>query len=47
VTHVRRAGNTAAHRLAKLAIKENLNRVWQGTSPFVIHSLILAEQGNP
>jgi ribonuclease HI len=47
VTHVRREGNAAAHCLAKFAIQHSLNRVWQGTNPYVIQSIVLAEQASP
>ncbi|GLT71410.1 hypothetical protein SLA2020_434310 [Shorea laevis] len=44
ISHVRREANEAAHRLAKAAISNSLNVVWQDSYPDFIHSIVLAEQ---
>lgn len=43
ICHVRRTSNEAAHRLAKLAVSQNLNKLWIQTVPPCIEEIVMAE----
>jgi ribonuclease HI len=44
VEHVSREGNKAAHILARMAVNQNLDSVWNGTVPENIRDLVVSEQ---
>jgi hypothetical protein len=46
VQHVKRSGNEAAHRLAKLALSIREEEFWRLECPPCIQDLVLAESGN-
>jgi hypothetical protein len=43
VSHVRRTGNMAAHKVAKLALLQQRNHVWLGSFPPCLSSIVLSE----
>jgi hypothetical protein len=46
VQHVQRSGNEVAHRLAKLALDQNLEHMWTDSFPSCTCEIVMAEKQN-
>jgi hypothetical protein len=47
INHVKRYANSAAHVLAREAIKNVIDRVWVEETPNCIYGIVLGEQFTP
>jgi hypothetical protein len=43
ICHVRRTANEAAHKVAKIAVSQNVNQLWLTTTPLCIKDIVMAE----